>query len=106
MLVANNRKIDFTSSTCSVVNGPPYLNFPRSIILEGMSSSHAVCESTAIEGSFVLGSKLENLVNGCRWVRLDNQPAFSEKKVKNKNETNKYSRTQTIKLGNTHGVSN
>ena len=40
-LIAKIRKIVLTSSTCSVVKGPPYFDLPRSI-LEGISSSKYV----------------------------------------------------------------
>ena len=40
-VTSSTRKSVFTSSTCSVVNGPPYLLLPRSI-REGRSSSDKV----------------------------------------------------------------
>ncbi len=71
-----------TSSTSSVVNGPPDLDFPKSI-LEGTSPSQYVRALHAIEGSRVLGSKLENLVDGFQRLRtngLNNHPFWSEEK--------------------------
>jgi len=41
MLIVRSRKKVFTSSTCSVVNGPPYFNLPK-LILEGILSSEYV----------------------------------------------------------------
>ncbi len=55
-LIANIRRIDFTSSTCSVVNGPPYLDFPRSS-LEGMSSSQYV-RALRLRGALCLAANL------------------------------------------------
>ena len=52
----NSLKNVFTSSTCSVVNGPPYLDFPRSI-LEGMSSSQYVRE-LRLTGALCLAANL------------------------------------------------
>ena len=52
----NKRKIVFTSSTCSVVNGPPYLDFPRSI-LEGIFSSQYV-RALRLMGALCLAANL------------------------------------------------
>ena len=46
----------FTSSTCSVVNGPPYLDFPRSS-REGMSSSQYV-KALRLRGALCLAANL------------------------------------------------
>ncbi len=59
----------FTSSTCSVVNDPPYLDFLRSI-LEGIYTSSSQYVRALREGSFVLDSKLAGRVDcfeGLRW---------------------------------------
>ncbi len=60
----NKRRMVFTSSTYSVVNGPPYLDFPRSI-LEGTSSSQYV-RALRLRGALC---KLENTVDGFEGLR-------------------------------------
>ena len=53
---ASSLKSVFTSSTCSVVNGPPYLDFPRSS-REGMSSSQYV-KALRLKGALCLATNL------------------------------------------------
>ena len=55
-LIANKRKIVFTSSTCSVVNEPPYFDLPRST-LEGISSSQYV-RALRLTGALYLAANL------------------------------------------------
>ncbi len=73
--VANREKLTrrmrntvFTSSTCSVVNGPPYLDLPRSS-LEGSYVLLPVGESTAVERSLVLSSEFYYLIESFKRVR-------------------------------------
>ena len=51
-----NLRTVFTSSTCSVVNGPPYFDLPRSI-REGMSSSQYV-KALRLIGALCLAANL------------------------------------------------
>ena len=53
---ASSLKSVFTSSTCSVVNGPPYFDFPRSS-REGMSSSQYV-KTLRLRGALCLAANL------------------------------------------------
>ena len=55
-LMASKCSIVFTSSTCSVVKGPPYFDLPRSI-LEGMSSSQYV-KALLLKGDLCLAANL------------------------------------------------
>ena len=55
-LITNNRKTVFTSSTCSVVKGPPYFDLLRSI-REGMSSSQYV-KALRLRGALCLAANL------------------------------------------------
>ena len=54
--ITNKRKIVFTSSTCSMVNGPPYFDLPKSN-LDGMSSSQYV-SALRLRGALCLAANL------------------------------------------------